>query len=272
MFKIISKRPDQHVPGTGTFPAQNAPGAVGRQGRCPRHLTGGHPVLDVLGTSPRLPVRAEQLRERLGQLSLFHRAVPGDEQLGEEALVELSPDVGWGLGVALVAVPGHGQRRLQGCGGGHAATPTAPCHPLAGRLARRREQTVVIVVLDEAQAHRDLVGATLVCSGCHGRLTPRGFARARALRRQLRSAARPDRPDLAADHHDRGRLLAPLPIPRRQREHVDVTKTTQPPPCPTTRPHPPCQPTPGRFCRTAHLGAYEFLIDKMLSMRRRLRW
>jgi hypothetical protein len=37
-----------------------------------------------------------QADERLGQLCPFDRTVPGDEQLGEEALVELSPDVGQG--------------------------------------------------------------------------------------------------------------------------------------------------------------------------------
>ena len=76
MFKIISKGSDQHVPGTGTFPAQNAPGAVERQGQCLRRPDKVQPLQDVLGTSPRLPVGAEQLRERLGQLCPFDRAAP----------------------------------------------------------------------------------------------------------------------------------------------------------------------------------------------------
>ncbi len=52
MFKIISKGSDQHVPGTGTFPAQNAPGAVERQGQCLRRPDKVQPLQDVLGTSP----------------------------------------------------------------------------------------------------------------------------------------------------------------------------------------------------------------------------
>ena len=86
IFKIIFKRADQHVPRTAPVPAQNAPGAIGRQGRCLRPPDKIQPLQDVLGTSPRLPVKCPQLMlhqasERLGQLCPFDRAIPGDEQL-----------------------------------------------------------------------------------------------------------------------------------------------------------------------------------------------
>lgn len=40
----------------------------------------------------------------------------------------------------------------------------------------------MIVVLDEARAHRDLASAALPCPGCSAPLQPWGFARARSLR------------------------------------------------------------------------------------------
>jgi hypothetical protein len=49
-------------------------------------------------------------------------------------------------------------------------------------IDRCRESQRVIVVLDQAQAHRDLAAAVLRCPSCAGALRQWGFARARSLR------------------------------------------------------------------------------------------
>lgn len=55
----------------------------------------------------------EQGGERLGQRGAFDAAVLFDEQLGEEALVDLPTHMGRRFLVVLVAAAGHGQRLAQ---------------------------------------------------------------------------------------------------------------------------------------------------------------
>ena len=80
----------------------------------------------------------------------------------------------------------------------------------------------MIVVLDQAQAHRDLAAAVLRCPGCAGALRQWGFARARSLRLSCggRTSLRPRRVRCracAVTH-----VLLPAQAPARHAYAIDV--------------------------------------------------
>ena len=80
----------------------------------------------------------------------------------------------------------------------------------------------MIVVLDEAQAQRDLAAATLLCPGCAGTLRQWGFARVRSLRLSggARAWLRPRRArcaNCAATH-----VLLPALAPARHAYAIEV--------------------------------------------------
>jgi len=80
----------------------------------------------------------------------------------------------------------------------------------------------VIVVLDQAQAHRDLAAAVLRCPGCAGSLRQWGFARPRSLRLSCggHTWLRPRRarcPACAVTH-----VLLPAQAPARHAYAIDV--------------------------------------------------
>lgn len=80
----------------------------------------------------------------------------------------------------------------------------------------------MIVVLDQAQAHRDLAAATLRCAGCAGPLRQWGFARTRSLRLSCggRTSLRPRRARCSACAVTH--VLLPAQAPARHAYAIDV--------------------------------------------------
>lgn len=89
-------------------------------------------------------------------------------------------------------------------------------------IDRCREKQRLIVVLHEAQAHRDLAAAALRCPGCAGPLRQWGFARTRSLRLSCggRTSLRPRRARCTACAVTH--VLLPAQAPARHAYAIDV--------------------------------------------------
>jgi len=88
-------------------------------------------------------------------------------------------------------------------------------------MALCEERRAVLIVLDPADAERDLAASSIACPSC-GRLRPWGYARTRLLRglRGVRRSVRPRRArcgDCAATH-----VLLPADVPPRHADTVEV--------------------------------------------------